>query len=78
MPAYCMVVVNRRGPAGRFSSSSLTSFGKLCPCSHFSTSIRQSVSSTDEILMSGRRAIADTQAIDTDSRFAVKKGRSPG
>ena len=73
--SHFIVTANGRGLVG-FPSSWLTR-GKLCAPFHCSTSICQSVISTDLIVMSGLRANAGSQSSPTSMRFAVKNGRSP-
>ena len=70
---YRSVVVKRWGP---FGSSSLVNLGTLCRSSHFSTSICQSVISTDEMVISFEKTV--DQSSETDRRLAVKNGRSVG
>ena len=73
------VLQRRREPAGpgRRADRCLENLGKLWPPGHFSTSICQSVSSTDVMMNSGRAASAVDQSSETDRRLAVKNGRSP-
>src|SRR5256885_16948733 len=72
---YFSVVVKRRGPVSGLLLS--TNLGKLFRPAHFSTSIFQSVISTDVTMISGRRRTIDDQSRPNSSRFAVKNGRSP-
>ena len=75
---YFTVVVNRRGPGGLPGGSSFENLGKLWPAAPFSTSIFQSVNSTDVTTNSGLAASALAQSSDTEMLSAVKNGRSSG
>src|SRR5687767_12401429 len=65
------------GPSSGGSSRSRVNFGKLCwPPGHFSTSICQSVRSTERIVKVDGCVKTVDQSSAIDSRPAEKKGRS--